>query len=127
MPVRRRLAALAAAALLAAPAPAFAQSAGDDQYEDPFGGEQQEQTQQPESTPAPAATPAPTAAPAPATATPAPAPSSTEAAPPAAAAPAAAPGEELPRTGFDAALMIAAGAVLLGGGLVLRIRLRERG
>jgi len=116
---------LAAAALLAAPAPALAQSAGDEQYEDPFGGEQQqEQTggnQEPESTPAP--TPAPTAEPAPAT----PAPSGTEPAPaPAPTTATAVPQAELPRTGFDAALLVAAGAVLLAGGLVLRLRLRER-
>jgi hypothetical protein len=40
MPVlRRRLAALAAAALLATPSAALAQSAGDEQYEDPFAGQ----------------------------------------------------------------------------------------
>jgi LPXTG-motif cell wall-anchored protein len=36
-PVRRRLATLAAALTLAAPATALAQGAGDDQYQDPFG------------------------------------------------------------------------------------------
>ena len=81
MPVRlrrRRLAALALATLLAAPAPALGQSAGDEQYEDPFAGEQQQQ--QP----------------------------------------------ELPRTGLDAGPLLALGAVLLAGGIVLRLRLRER-
>jgi len=120
MPVlRRRLAALAAAALLAAPGTALAQSAGDEQYQDPFAGEEQGESQEP----APTATPAPQEpAPAPETA-PAPAP---ETAP--APAPAPAPGQpaELPRTGLDAAPVLAIGAVLLGGGVALRLRVRER-
>ena len=123
MPVRRRLAALAAAALLAAPAPALAQSAGDDQYEDPFGGDQQEQTQEPEATPEATATPAP-AAPAPESGT---VDEAAGAATPVPDAAAVSGQQELPRTGFDAALVIAAGALLVAGGLVLRLRLRERG
>ena len=39
MTSRRLTAALASALLLAAPAPVLAQSAGDDQYQDPFGSE----------------------------------------------------------------------------------------
>jgi DNA polymerase-3 subunit gamma/tau len=119
MPVasRRRLVALAAAALLAAPAPALAQSAGDEQYEDPFAGEEQSQ-------PEPTATPAPSepeSEPAPAPAPEEPAPAATQ------PAPAATQQQtELPRTGFDAAPLLAAGALLLGGGIALRIRLRER-
>jgi LPXTG-motif cell wall-anchored protein len=114
--VRRRLAALAAALLLAAPAPALGQSAGDEQYEDPFAGQEpQGQTEEP----APEATPAPAEPPA---AEPAPAPEATP-------VPAAEPGgqpAELPRTGLDAGSVLALGAVLLTGGVVLRVRLRER-
>jgi hypothetical protein len=123
MPVhlRRRLAALAAAVLLAAPASAFGQSAGDEQYEDPFAGQDpQEQTEEP----APEATPAP-AEPAPA----APAPAEPTQAPEATPAPAPQPGgepAELPRTGLDAGPVLAIGAVLLAGGVALRLRVRER-
>jgi 2-oxoglutarate dehydrogenase E2 component (dihydrolipoamide succinyltransferase) len=122
-PTRRRLAALAAALLLAAPAPALAQSAGDDQYEDPFAGQNEEQ-------PAPAATPAPAepapAEPAPAPSEPAPVEPAAESTPvPVAQEPGAEPAE-LPRTGLDAGPVLAIGTVLLAGGLVLRLRLRER-
>jgi LPXTG-motif cell wall-anchored protein len=115
MPVlRRRLAALAAAALLAAPATALGQSAGDDQYEDPFAGQNEEPAQQ-----EPAATPTP------APAEPAPAPTAPESTPAPAPQPGAAPAE-LPRTGLDTGPVLAIGAVLLAGGVVLRLRLRER-
>ena len=114
---RRRLVALAAAILLASPASAFAQSAGDDQYDDPFGdGGQQEQ---------PASTPEP--APAPAEPAPAPAPAAT-AEPSAESTPVPATGssssggggKQLPRTGAPAGLVLAAGAAMLLGGLLLR-------
>jgi hypothetical protein len=113
VPPRRRLAALAAAALLAAPAPALAQSAGDEQYEDPFAGGDQSQ-------PEPTATPAP-AEPAPE------APAAEATVEPTAPAPAAEPAsqQQLPRTGLDAAPILAAGTVLLAGGIALRVRLRE--
>ena len=118
MPQRRRMTVLAGPA---APA-AVAQSAGDDQYEDPFGGQDPGGGEdEPQPTPEPTA-PEPTA--------PAPAPEPTD--PPAAEpiAPAAEPGSaqqpELPRTGLDAAPMLAIGAVLLGGGIALRLRVRER-
>jgi 2-oxoglutarate dehydrogenase E2 component (dihydrolipoamide succinyltransferase) len=124
--VRRRVAMLCAALLLAAPASAFGQSAGDEQYEDPFAGQdQQEQPAAPAPTPEPApAEPAP-AEPAPA----APAPAAPAQAPGAAPAPAVDPAAqpaELPRTGLDAGLVLAIGAVLLAGGVALRLRVRER-
>jgi hypothetical protein len=119
MPVvfRRRLAALLAAVLLAAPAPAFGQSAGDDQYEDPFAGEDQGQPQsgggqEPAPAPAPAA--------------PAPAPAAESSTPSAPAAEPASQQQQLPRTGLDAAPILAIGVVLLGSGVALRVRLRER-
>ncbi len=118
MPRPRRIAALAVAALLAAPGAAGAQNAGDDQYQDPFAGEEQEQTQQPEQEPAaPAQEPAAPEAQAP----------PADAAP---AAPAQAPAgqpAQLPYTGSDAAVLLAAGTVLLAGGVALRLRVRGHG
>jgi hypothetical protein len=125
MPQRRRLTVLAAvlACIAAAPAPvpAFAQSAGDDQYEDPFAGQDPGGSQEPEQqqTPEPAEPAAP-AEPAQS----APAESSTPSAP--VAEPASQQQTELPRTGLDAAPILALGAVLLGSGIALRVRLRER-
>ena len=124
---RRRLAALIAAGLLAAPAPALGQSAGDDQYEDPFaGGDQQEQ-------PSPD-TPVDDgggAQPAPAPAEPAPAPAATGQEPAVApAAPESGPAtgsqEQLPSTGAETGAVLLAGTILLVGGVALRLRLRER-
>jgi hypothetical protein len=96
------------------PASAFAQSAGDEQYADPFGDDQQ-QSQDATPTPAPAqaqapATPAAPAAPA-------------AAAPSAAAAPAQA--GQLPRTGWDAALPGTLGLIFLAAGVALRARVRR--
>jgi LPXTG-motif cell wall-anchored protein len=121
---RSRLAVLLAALALLAPASAFAQSAGDEQYQDPFGGDDQSQSQGSDqqdtqgssggdsgSGETAQATPAPTAAPA---------------APVATTAQAQAAAPQLPRTGSDAAPQLAAGALLLAGGLVLRVRLRRR-
>jgi hypothetical protein len=124
MPQRRRLAVLAAALALVAAGPAvpsaIAQSAGDDQYEDPFAGQDQEQDQAQEEPEATAPAPAPDES---TPATPAP----TESTPPAPAAePASSQQPELPRTGLDAAPILAIGAVLLGGGIALRVRLRAR-
>jgi 2-oxoglutarate dehydrogenase E2 component (dihydrolipoamide succinyltransferase) len=125
MPMTRRRHARAAAAGLVAlalgpaalPTAALAQSAGDDQYQDPFGG-----GSSPSSAPTPQpAVPAPSApAAAPAQAAPAAAPAATAAQ--------AAPAPELPYTGspVDAGLLAAAGGVLLASGLTLRVRLRER-
>ena len=123
-----------AAAVLALPAPAWGQSAGDEQYEDPFAPEQG-QTDEGDSSgggdtgssgdgsssgggssgggetvqPAPSAPPA-AAPPAPATTT------TTTAAE-----------QQLPRTGADTGLLALGGAVLLAGGVALRVTLRERG
>jgi LPXTG-motif cell wall-anchored protein len=113
----RRIAALgAAAAVLAVPAAAGAQTPGDDQYTDPFGGgQEQEATPTPTPTPspeppaaAPAQQPAPTAAPAPATASQ----TTTTTA-------------QLPRTGADAGLLALGGALLLVGGVALRVRVSD--
>jgi LPXTG-motif cell wall-anchored protein len=96
------------------PASAAAQSAGDEQYEDPFGEEQSQAT--PTATPAPAqpAEPAQSAPAQPAPAQPAPAP---------AAAPAQA--AQLPRTGSDAALPGVLGLILLAAGVALRAHVRR--
>lgn len=116
-PPRRMLAALVAALALAVPAPALAQSAGDDQYQDPFGsdtggGDGSGSSGGGTTTPAPT-TPAP-AAPA--------APSAS-----ASQAPAAPAAPQLPYTGAaaDAGLLAGAGVLLLAGGIGLRVRLRE--
>jgi hypothetical protein len=93
---------------LALPGSAAAQGAGDEQYRDPFGGQQpgEEQPQQPQAPANPGA--GSEAAPAQATQTPAPA-TSTQA------------GGELPRTGFQGVvLLLAYGGVLLVGGAALR-------
>jgi hypothetical protein len=121
MPTRRRhiiSTALALACLL--PASAAAQDPGDEQYEDPFGSEEQSQPTpepQPESTPAPA--PAPAQEPQSSQPAPAPAPA------PATAAQAGQP--QLPRTGTDPGLVGLAGAGLLMAGMGLRLRLRPDG
>jgi hypothetical protein len=97
-------AALAAVFALSAPAAAIAQSAGDEQYRDPFAGQDQGSR---EAAPAPAPTPAPAPAPAPTTA----APTTVE--------PTATVAGTLPRTGAETA-WVAATALLLvaaGGGL----------
>jgi hypothetical protein len=124
---RRRLAALTTALFLAAAAPAGAQSAGDDQYEDPFGGDAPSAPSGGGSDPgtdgdssadiAPGTGgDAPTTSPA--------APGGTgSSAPQPAASPAS---EQLPVTGTDAGLVALAGTVLLAGGVALRVRLRDQ-
>jgi hypothetical protein len=112
---RRRVAALVVAATLALPGAAFAQSAGDEQYEDPFAGEDQEQA---EPTPDPDTPTSSDSSQEPTTA---------QATPTTATTAQAQPGQEqLPRTGGDPELPAIAGAVLLAGGVALRLRLRPR-
>ena len=111
----RHALATAAAVVALAPATAFAQGAGDDQYSDPFGDESEQ------------ATPAPTPQRPRATATPAPAqPAATATATgtPAPAQPQKTPGPpSLPYTGVDAWPLALGGALLLGTGLALRARI----
>ena len=108
---RRRLAAVIAALMFALPGVAYGQSAGDEQYQDPFGGDQEQAEPTPEPEPdTPAASQT-------AQATPTPVPAATTAQ----ATPAQ---EQLPRTGVDAGLVALGGAVLLAGGLALRVRVR---
>jgi hypothetical protein len=113
--VPARLQALIAVALLAAalaPAAAFGQSAGDEQYSDPFGGEDQQQEQpaapQPETPAEPVEQPA------------APAPSDTSGEE--ATAPAQSSDPTLPVTGLPALTLLALGAGMLATGLLVRRR-----
>jgi hypothetical protein len=109
--MKQLLALLLAVSLLAVPSAALAQSAGDEQYEDPFG-----EVQDPDGTQGDPA-PAPDEAPAPAT------PAETPAAPAEQAVTAqdtAAP--TLPATGLPAFLLASAGSILLAGGAALRRR-----
>jgi LPXTG-motif cell wall-anchored protein len=94
------------------PAAASAQSAGDEQYEDPFGDEQ------PQSQATPAPTQAPAAEPAQAPTTPAPTAPTQSATTPSAQA-------QLPRTGGDAWLPALLGLVLLSAGVALRAHARR--
>jgi LPXTG-motif cell wall-anchored protein len=116
MPGWRRILVVAGALLALLPSAAAAQSAGDEQYSDPFGGTDQTQAQ---ATPAPVAptTPAPAAQPAQAPTTPAPS-------APAQPAPAGAH-SPLPRTGADARLPALLGLALLSAGVALRARARR--
>ena len=108
--MRRIVALVFALSLLALPSAAMAQSAGDEQYADPFGqtdepnGSQSEPAPEPDAAPAPAA-PATPAAPAEQAV------SSQDAAAP-----------TLPATGLPAFLLASAGAMLLASGAVLRRR-----
>jgi hypothetical protein len=110
MRVWRRSLAVAGTVLALLPAAAAAQSAGDEQYSDPFAN------QSPASTPT--ATPAPATGAQPAQATPAPA-----AAPAASNAPAQA--AQLPRTGWAAGVPGVLGLVLMSAGVALRARVRR--
>lgn len=101
---------------LVVPSGALAQTPGDEQYTDPFGGSQDEgsggQPDAGEEAPPPEATPAPAAP---------------ETSAPPAAEPEAATSqtsEELPYSGADAGLLALGGVTLVVGGVVLRLRLR---
>ena len=106
--MRRLLALFLTLSMLALPSVAAAQSAGDEQYADPFGqteqpnGSQEQPAPEPQPAPAPAA---PTAAPA---------------APAVASQQAQAP--TLPATGVPAHLLASMGALLLASGALLRRR-----
>jgi LPXTG-motif cell wall-anchored protein len=115
MPKWRRSLSGAAVVLALLPAAAAAQSAGDEQYSDPFAGKDQTQAQ---ATPAPAAptAPAPAAQPSQAPTTPA-APALSANMPPAHA--------QLPRTGGDAWLPALLGLALLSAGVALRAHARR--
>jgi cytoskeletal protein RodZ len=112
---------LTLAALLAVPATALAQSAGDEQYVDPFQGGEQQPSEAPQEAPAEA----PAEATEPAPAEPAPAAPTAPAAPSdaageAAAAPAQADAPTLPRTGGPMVLLAAIGYALLLAGVAIR-------
>jgi LPXTG-motif cell wall-anchored protein len=116
-----RIACLLAALSLASPATALGQSAGDEQYEDPFAPETGQSGgggggEQPEAAPEPA-TPA----------QPAPEPAATESQQPQEAPQPAQPAaqQQLPRTGSDAGWLALSGTLLLIGGVALRVRLSE--
>jgi LPXTG-motif cell wall-anchored protein len=106
--MRRIVALLLAVSLLALPTAAMAQSAGDEQYADPFAQTDEPNGSQGEPAPEPDAAPAP-AAPA--------APSEEQAV---TSQETAAP--TLPATGLPAYLLATAGAMLLGSGAALRRR-----
>jgi hypothetical protein len=109
--MRRLVTLLLAAFLLAVPSAALAQSAGDEQYADPF-----EQPQEPrESQEEPAPAPEPAAAPAESSEAAAATTTQTEAVQPTDSA-------TLPATGLPAALLAGAGGLLLTGGTMLRRR-----
>ena len=114
---RRRIAVLIAALALAAPGTALAQSAGDEQYQDPFAGDDQSQSGDSQGGGSESAQ---------ATPTPAPAAPSQAPAPTAAPAPAVAASQQLPRTGNDPITPAVAGFWLLLGGIALRARVRPR-
>ncbi len=117
---RALIALITAAALLAMPGVALGQSAGDEQYTDPFqggdGGGQEQPAEQP-SAPAPSEPAAPVE--------PAPGGNGTaEAAPSAEAAPAAEAAQEasptLPRTGLPVLILATIGYALLLAGIAIR-------
>ncbi len=105
----RRTAAFAISLALVLPAAAFADSAGDQQYQDPLGSTPAKPKTPKTTTTTPATTPATSPAPA---ATPAPASASQSAT--------AQSAGTLPRTGFPVAPVLVVGAALIGAGLLIR-------
>jgi LPXTG-motif cell wall-anchored protein len=114
---RHRIACLVAVAVLGAPSAALAQGAGDEQYQDPFAGGDQNQSDDSQGSGTAQATPTPTPA------APAQAPPPTAAPSP---APAVAASQQLPRTGNDPITPAIAGFWLLLGGVALRAKVRVR-
>ena len=110
---RRALTTIAASALLAlTPGAAFAQGAGDEQYQDPLTAPSAPKQPKNKTSTAPASTtPAATTAPA-----------ATSAPTQTAAATTSSPAAELPRTGAPAGLIGLAGATLILSGAALRRR-----
>lgn len=111
---------LALLAALAVPGAAFGQSAGDEQYSDPFAGEdQQQQNQQPQQQDQqPAPQPETPAEPVEQPAAPAPSDSSADEA----TAPTGSSDPSLPVTGLPALALLALGAGMLATGLLVRRR-----
>jgi len=101
--------------VLALPGTAVAQSVGDDQYRDPFAGQDQGRDE----SPPPNDTSAPVAAPAPVPTTSAPT-ASAPATDPATGEPIATVADTLPRTGSEAGWVAAAGLLLIAAGVALR-------
>jgi LPXTG-motif cell wall-anchored protein len=108
---RRLTAVVATSLVLGAPSLAAAQSVGDEQYRDPFAGEEQPQNDTGggggESTPAPAPAPAP-------------APTGTAPTESTSAEPIATVAGTLPRTGAESVWIAAIGALLIAAGAGLR-------
>jgi hypothetical protein len=124
----RTFALLAAISMLALPGTALAQSAGDDQYQDPLAGQHGGSGGGSGSAPSshtPATPSAPSAPSTPAAA--APTSTGTQASAPQASAAQTTPGQ-LPRTGFDVVLTVELGLALLLTGIVSQrmLALRER-
>jgi len=113
---RLLLAAVLSAAILASPAAALAQNAGDDQYADPFGPVEQRDDGSSDNSQPPAVQPqTQDAAPAPAEPI-----DPLAQAPEVGSAQTGGDGDTLPRTGFEAWLFAAIGWWVLLGGIALR-------
>jgi LPXTG-motif cell wall-anchored protein len=114
---RRVIAALATALALSAPPLALAQSVGDEQYRDPFAGEEQPQDETGGGSTGGGGGTTPTPTPAPA---PAPAPTSTAPTESSAVEPTATVADTLPRTGDEPAWVAAVAMLLIAAGAGLR-------
>jgi hypothetical protein len=109
----RRTAALVAALALAFPAAALADSAGDNQYQDPLANSPSKPQKKKTTTTTPSA-------PATAPATTSPAPSSSSSSSSSASSAASQSSGTLPRTGLPLAPLAAGGLALIGAGLLIR-------